>query len=418
MVGNQTARLMKKDVKMAYGLLVLFFSALLLLILYFASGYLSFARIFINCPDGAELDTCLGLSAVYRLSFVLAIVHLLVGLSCLTRDGFAKTVNEGLWGFKMLVVAGGFFGSLFISNNFFIPYAKSSLYFGGIFLFVQAVSLIDAFYLWADFWAKKYDDGNGCYGCLLIFTSFSMYVLTGYFIYKGFNEFWVEGCFGNKLMLILPVIICVAFVVLIILKFHPTGSIITSGAISIFGIYLFWAALISNTDTKCNQKYGNSKTNMFLQIGCSFFFGFACNVYWALNTSKSIAYEKANLPQLASSDGDEEIQKATEQENKESQSNQAATQLVKRDNSDEFLEYENDSYIKFHGFMILFSIYICAVFTNWGHAKISNDTWSYANNDSNAPYYIKVFVGFFTLLLYLWTIVAPTLFPDREFHTN
>jgi len=419
MVGSQTTKLMKKDVKMAYGMMVLFFSVLLVGILYVGAKYLSFAKLFMNCPDGAQLDSCLGLSAVYRLSFVLAAVHLLVGLACLTRDGFAKAVNEGLWGMKMLVVAGAFVGSLFISNNFFVPYAKASLYLGGVFLFVQAVSLIDAFYLWAQFWAKKYDDGNGCYGCLLIFSSIVMYFLAGYFVYKGFKDFWLPSCWGNMFLLFVPVVLCLAFVVLIILRFHPTGSIITSGAITVFGVYLFWAALISNTNTQCNPSFGNSRSNMFLQIGFSFFFAFACNIYWALNTGKSEAFEKANLPQVAATDGDAEIEKKTEQENKDkAQTGTEGTNLIKRDDPTEFLEYENNSYLKFHGFMVLFSVYICAVFTNWGHAKISDSTWNYSDNASQAPYYIKVFIGFFTLLLYLWTVVAPTLFPDREFNHN
>ena len=37
MAGQQTSRLMKKDVKMAYGIMILFFSLLLLVILYYGA---------------------------------------------------------------------------------------------------------------------------------------------------------------------------------------------------------------------------------------------------------------------------------------------------------------------------------------------------------------------------------------------
>lgn len=418
-LGSQTTRLMKKDVKMAYGIMVLFFSAILMFILYFGSKYLHFAKLFVNCPDGADLDSCLGLASVYRLSFVLAVFHLLVLLCCLTRDSFAKIVNEGLWGFKMLLILGGFFGMLFVSNNFFIPYAKASMYFGGLFLFVQAVSLIDAFYLWAQFWAKKFDDGNNCYGCLLIFTSLLMYGATSFFIYIGFHNFWLSGCGGNKTILIFAILFALAFVVLIILKFHPQGSIITSGAISIFGVYLFWSALISNPSETCNLHRKN-KSFMIFQIVFSFFFAFSCNIYWALITQKSAAYESSKLPQISSSEGDQEIDKKIEQEQDAARADgNAQTNLIKTDGKEhEFIEYENNSYIKFHGFMLLFSIYICAVFTNWGHAAISNDTWNYDGSNSDGPYYIKIIIGFFTFGLYLWTVVAPTLFPERDFETN
>lgn len=415
MCGSQTTRLMKKDVKMGYGLLVLFYSALLMLILYFGSKYLHFAKLFVNCPDGASLDSCLGLAVVYRLSFVLAVFHFLVGLCCLTRDGFAKIVNEGLWGVKMLIVLGGVAASLFISNDFFIPYAKASLYLSAIFLFVQAVSLIDAFYLWADFWREKFDNGNNCYGCLLIFTSLLMYAAGTFFVIQGFKNFWVAGCTGSKILILMAIILSVAFVVLIILKFHPTGSIITSGAITIFGVFLFWSALVSNPSQTCNPVY-DSKTSMLLQIAFSFAFAFSCNIYWALVTQKSTAYEAAQLPQVSSSEGDEEIDKKIEQEQKDAKADGGQTNLIKTDGKEqEFIEYENNSYIKFHGFMVLFSIYICAVFTNWGHASINSSTWNYEGSHTDGPYYIKIAIGIFTFGLYLWTIVAPTLFPDRDF---
>lgn len=417
-VGTHTSRLMKKDVKMGYGLLILFFSSFLMLILYFGSRYLHFAGKFINCPNDESLDSCLGLSSVYRLSFVLAIFHLIVLLCCLTRDSFAKIVNEGLWGFKLILILAGFIGMLFVSNNFFEPYAKSSMYISGIFLFVQAVCLIDAFYLWAQFWAKKYDDGNNCYGCLLIFTSLLMYSVAGYFIFSGFKHFWISGCIGNITILIFAVIFTLAFVVLIVLKFHPNGSIITSGAISIFGVYLFWSALISNPSDKCNPQR-NNRWFMLMQILFSFFFAFSCNIYWALVTQKSTAYEAAKLPQISSSEGDEEVDKKIEAEQEEAKTKEGAqTNLIRNDGKEkEFEEYENNSYIKFHGLMFLFSIYICAVFSNWGYAAITDKTYNYEGSDSSAPYYIKIFIAFFTFSLYLWTVIAPTVFPDRDFNT-
>ena len=81
MLGGETTRIMKKDVKLAYGILVLFYSALLMFILYFGSRWLHFAQIFVSCPNGADLNTCLGLASVYRLRFVLAVFHFLIMIS-------------------------------------------------------------------------------------------------------------------------------------------------------------------------------------------------------------------------------------------------------------------------------------------------------------------------------------------------
>lgn len=417
-VGKGATRLMKKDVKMAYGINFLLFSGFLMIMLYFGGGVIKFAGKFIDCPEGESLETCLGLSAVYRLSFVLATLHLLIGLSCLTRDKFAKVVNEQLWGLKLLVVVGGFIGTLFISNDsFFIPYAKITLYLSGLFLFAQAVSLIDAFYLWADLWAEKFDNGNKCYGCLLITCSLGMYLGAGYFIYSLFKDYWIPGCGWNIFWIIVMIVTAVVFIVLIVLKFHPNGSIITSGAITIFGIYLFWAAFITDPRTECNPSY-SSKTNMVIQILASMGFGFACTVYWAVTYQGSKAYDQSKLPSLGANEGDEEVEKETEQIQKEQDGDDSATNLVKVEDTTQFVEYENNSYLKFHAFMMLFAFYICAVFTNWGHASISDTTWNYEDSQSSGPYYIKIAIGIFTYSLYLWTVVAPTLFPERDFNTQ
>jgi hypothetical protein len=130
------------------------------------------------------------------------------------------------------------------------------------------VSLIDAFYLWAEFWAKKFDEGNKCYGCLLIFVTLVMYTGTGFILYWSFKTFWVDGCGMNKFMLILMSILPILFTVLIVLKFHPKGSLITSGSISIYGVFLIWTAFVSfpdkkaDTEAKCNPVLG-AKASMY-----------------------------------------------------------------------------------------------------------------------------------------------------------
>ena len=57
------------------------------------------------------------------MSASLAILHMLIGFACLTRDGFAKCVNEGAWGLKILGVMIMWVGMLFIPSNYFDYYA-------------------------------------------------------------------------------------------------------------------------------------------------------------------------------------------------------------------------------------------------------------------------------------------------------
>lgn len=166
---------MKHAVKLSYAMLFFAYCISIFVVLYYGGSLLKYANWVIQCPQ-ESLDTCLGISAVYRFSFVFAIFHLVVLLCCLTRDAFAKCVNEGCWFVKALIIFAGFIVTLYIPNEFFRYYAELTNYGGFAFLLVQSVSLIDFLYLWAEFWAEKYNRGNGCYGTLLILISLITHV--------------------------------------------------------------------------------------------------------------------------------------------------------------------------------------------------------------------------------------------------
>lgn len=218
------------------------------------------------------------------------IFHFLIALSTLTRDGFSKCVNEGLWGPKMLFVGTMWILSLFIPNAFFIGYAKWTIYLAGIYLFVQMVSLIDACYLWAEFWAKKFEDGNNCYGCLLIFVTIVLYSGTGYILFYSYKIFWIKGCTGNIILLIVMTLLPIVFTVLIVLKFHPKGSVITASGLSLYGTLLAWTAFISFPNRKskhnCNPVL-TSNLSMYLQLFTGLFVAFICTFYWSVSSKSS-----------------------------------------------------------------------------------------------------------------------------------
>lgn len=294
--------------------------------------------------------------------------HFLIALSTLTRDGFSKCVNEGLWGPKMIFVGIMWLGSFFIPNQFFYKYAKYAVYIAGLYLFVQMVSLIDAFYLWAEFWAKKFNDGNTCYGCLLIFVSLVMYLGTGYIMFHSYSIFWIAGCTLNKTLLIVMTILPITFTVLIILKFHPSGSLITCGGISIYGTFLVWTAFISfpnrKSDVTCNPVIG-STLSMYLQLATGLVVALICTFYWSLSSKSSQALEEAGVEAIIAEP--EEDEEEIEKENEKAEKTERLIDTVTEGGDNDFTAYEDGSYMKFHIFMMLFAVYITPLFTNWGN---------------------------------------------------
>lgn len=85
--------------------------------------------------------------------------------------------------------------------------------------------------------------------------------------------------------------------------------------------------------------------------------------------------------------------------NPQAQVNEPTHGIDKNTDAWKYREYATNHYILFHGFMVLNSIYICSIFTNWGYAKISdNATWNYNGIDSKLAMIMKyVNVSLFSL---------------------
>lgn len=71
--------------------------------LYWVQELLQPYTYFIGCPkeSGGSL-LCLGVSAVYRMSMVLASLYLILIASLLFRGEIARICNEGLWTAKIV----------------------------------------------------------------------------------------------------------------------------------------------------------------------------------------------------------------------------------------------------------------------------------------------------------------------------
>ena len=106
-------------------------------------------------------------------------------------------------------------------------------------------------YLVAEYWAEKYDNGNTCYGVIMIATMIGVYGFLGFLLFVGFKYYWLPGCYSNKVILLIMPIFAIVFTVLVLLRFHPKGSVITAGSISLYGAYMAWSALLSNPYQEC-----------------------------------------------------------------------------------------------------------------------------------------------------------------------
>lgn len=66
---------------------------------------------------------------------------------------------------------------------------------------------------------------------------------------------------------------------------------------------------------------------------------------------------------------------------------------------------------QWHFNMCFASIYVGMLITNWTSSSITTDTL--VSND--VGFWVRVALSWGTALLYVWTLVAPRIFPSRDF---
>ncbi|KAK1895276.1 Serine incorporator 3 [Dissostichus eleginoides] len=79
------------------------------------------------------------------------------------------------------------------------------------------------------------------------------------------------------------------------------------------------------------------------------------------------------------------------------------------DDEEENVSY---SYSFFHFHLCLASLYIMMTLTNW----LQPDTTTQAMQSRMPAVWVKISSSWLGLGLYLWTLIAPLIFPDRDFN--
>lgn len=112
---------------------------LTILIFYFLSNWFGGYAERLGCEEvfyynNIQGTDCLGVSNIYRISFVLMWLYVFLIIFMCFRGEIAKAVNEGLWSLKLLGILSFFIGCCFISSNFFNGYVYFAIAISGLYM--------------------------------------------------------------------------------------------------------------------------------------------------------------------------------------------------------------------------------------------------------------------------------------------
>jgi serine incorporator 1/3 len=389
--------------------------------------------------DTTLLEQCAGRAGVMR---PMAIATLFFAIMAIATN-VQPRLNRELWPAKYTIFGFAVFFSLFISSGplFTGLYLWLARLGATLFVVLQQVILIDVAYNWNDDWVDRADQADRLvYGAgnawlrAIVGTCAALYGATLVGIVLLYQYF--DGCAGNVWIITLTLLAVIAITTIQLLG--SEGSLLTSSIISLYIVYLAYSMVSKNPHRTCNPQLGeNDVTGMAIGLTLT-----AISLAW---TGWSwTAEDRLNV------DG---IQSARTVTSSSGASTPLSSQHVNLDvpfldpgsaptsglvmNSGHDNDGDDDDVFdrrsiagsqvwKLNVVMALICCWVAMTLTGWGtlQSAASGDN----NSDGNDHSYqaANPTVGRFNMamlgisqwcviLLYVWTLTAPILFPDRDF---
>lgn len=383
-------------------------------------------------PSDVTLDceSAVGYLAVYRICFILSLYFFLMSVIMIrvksSQDPRAP-IQNGFWAIKYLLIIGGIIGAFFIPEKSF---GSTWMYFGmlGGFLFIiiQLILIVDFAHSWADAWIGNYEEteSKGWYAALLGASFFNYAVsITGvvllYVYYTHENT-----CALNKFFISFNLILCVITSIISILpavqEHQPRSGLLQSSVVTLYVVYLTWSGISNSPDEQCNPGFlgifaGNdtkSRVTFDKESIIGLIIWFSCVLYSSLRTASKSSKITMSENVLVQDNG--AVRNAGEQSliggEVEGRNHDAegGNEAKVWDNEEEKVAY-NWSF--FHLMFALATLYVMMTLTNWYKPNSSLDTL----NANTASMWVKIISSWMCLSLYVWSLIAPAVFPNRDF---
>ena len=336
--------------------------------IYYAGVFLTIAIIgfiMVNIPN-TWLTSCtniegstkfqVGASFMYRMTAALCVWYLLHALIMIGNKNLVDSCQFMIHiSYKFIHVAilvGLIVGSMWLPEKFTEVYFSISIVVSSVYLLFQLISLIDLFYQLNDKFVK---DEN--FKLPIVLVSIFTIVTIGIFV----------ACFFFFKCTEATVIICVNLICCLGLiaggAFIERQSILTASMVTMYVGYLTFSGLMS--DTSCSTLSSKSSGIFFEIFSCLF------TLAWLVFSAFSLSGQ-VNLCSCS---------------------------------DDKF------SLAFFHTIFAMAAPYLGMVVTNWGRAE--EGQWK-AGSGTYSKWAV-IASSWASILLYVWTFVAPYIFPDREF---
>lgn len=368
-------------------------------------------------------ERCVGNSGVYRAASSATLFFLLAAITVYCKPSF----NREVWPAKYLLFIVLCTITIFIPNDplFADIYLNIARIGGAMFIILQQVIFLDMAYNWNDSWVERSNQaeaeeaGSGKKWLVAIVVACAILFL-GSLTVIGLMFHFFGGCAINNAFVAVTLLLCI--LVTVAQLTGEEGSLLSSAITCAYATYLCFSSLSRSPNAECNPKLGEEDlTGIVLGIGITMIsLGWTGWSYTANKTmneeDESVRNVSAPAPAPAPTKSEErkvtgvvtgapsygtrdtdEIEEAAS-----SEANAAPTSNKGFSNS-----------WKLNMVLALISCWFAMAVTSWGSIDNGGDR---ANPEvGEVSMWMLIASQWLFMVLYLWTLIAPRLFPDRDF---
>ncbi len=377
-----------------------------------------------ECDDLSDefQEVCRSNSGVLRVATCTFIFFILAAIVA----AVSPAANRNFWGMKIIVYLLLILASMFVpiaafDEHGFLQIARIG---GAIFVVIQQIILIDLAYNWNDAWVANADEAErdlmgGGDSWLKGLLALSVTITLGAYTGLGFLFHFFGGCPANDAFLWITLVLT-----LMATAFQLTGdegSVLTSAVMTAYSVFLAYSAVSNNPDGTCNPMLGEDNW-LDITLGLAFILGsmaWTCFSYASSVTemfseergsgNKSLIDEESGAKTTGVVAGGDRYGATSEGADKNSAGDAFAAARESLGSGD----FDHSQAWKLNLVLALMALWYPMVLTSWGQIKSDG---SAANPTIGGAAMWCIIVGqWLALALYIWTLVAPRLFPDRDF---
>eukprot|EP00002_Diphylleia_rotans_P004301 TRINITY_DN1311_c0_g1_i4.p1 TRINITY_DN1311_c0_g1~~TRINITY_DN1311_c0_g1_i4.p1 ORF type:complete len:385 (+),score=90.00 TRINITY_DN1311_c0_g1_i4:52-1206(+) len=357
-----------RDPRLLYLILVVCDAVVALILRDYAGDWFKDAKGFDDCAE----NQCFGSVAVFRLSFALMLLFVLILLPLCLR-GLDPDTKESIfldnWIPKILILVGLSAATFFMKNKTFVVYATFAQILSFFFILLQIVLLIDFAYSWNERWVS-YDEKKWYLAILAI----SAMLFAASFVIIGYLFEWyttTATCDLNKLFLSITIIGIIITTAASVVAEH--GALLPSAVVALHTTIFCWDALSSSPEDDCPHA---QTTGENIQFAIGLAFTFASLTFGVFNVARS--HEKFSF----------------------------------KGNQD---DSTTNPAIYFMIVLCLAAAYMAMLLSGWEFDSTDDDL---RINHNKTSMWIRIVSQWVTFLAYFWTLIAPKCCPDRSFEYN